>query len=90
MAITERAGTIRRVVVTDEARRLAARPYAITTRHDEDDGGYIAEAVEYPYFAGDGDTPEAAEVVLRAAIALAIAGDLRDGRPVPEPQGIAV
>ncbi len=86
MVVSEKQGTMRRVVVTDDARLLAARPYAITVRPAEDNEGYIAEAAEYPYFAGDGDTPEAAEAMLRGAIALAIAGDLLDGRSPVEPR----
>ncbi len=71
------------------ARTLAARPYTITTEYDAEDGYFVARAEEYPFFAGAEDTPEAAEVTLREAIALAIAGDLRDGRPIPEPHGVA-
>jgi len=88
MTITQRPGTMREVIVTETARRLAARDFAITICPDEDDGGYIAETAEYPFFAGDGDTPDAAEAMLREAIALAIAGDLLDGRTVPEPYAI--
>lgn len=79
-------GAIREIEISEQARALACRPYAIHTAYDAEDGYYVARAEEWPYLAGAEDTPDDAEATLREAIAIAIEGRLRRNLPIPEPQ----
>ena len=49
----------RRVAISEEAWRRAARPYSITIAHDEENG-YVAQAEEFPWLVAAEETPEAA------------------------------
>ncbi len=80
------AGVTREIEVSGRARDLAARSYTIRTIFDAEDDCFVARAEEWPYLAGAEDTPDAAEATLRDAIAIAIEGNLRRGRPIPAPQ----
>ncbi len=82
------SGVTRAIEVSERARTLASRPYAIRTAYDTEDGCYVARAEEWPYLAGAEDTQDAAEATLREAIALAIEGKLRRGYHIPEPHAV--
>ncbi len=84
------AGVTRAIEVSEEARALAARPYAIKTVYDTEDECYIARAAEWPYLAGAAETPDAAEAILREAIEIAIEGMLLRAQPIPEPHPVRV
>ncbi len=84
------AGVTRETEISGRARDLAARPYAIRTVFDAEDGCFVARAEEWPYLAGAEDTLGAAEATLRDAIAIAIEGNLRHGLPVPDPRSVHV
>ena len=58
----------------------------MTVVYDDDDGYFVARSEEWPYLAGAEDTPGAAEATLREAIAIAIAGRMKRGFPIPEPR----
>lgn len=79
-------GVVREIGVSERARALAARAYAIRTAYDAEDECFVARAEEFPYLAGAENTPDAAEATLREAIAIAIEGNLRRDIPIPEPQ----
>lgn len=70
--------------ITDEARRLADRPYRIAIWRDED-GYWCGEIPELPGHVAVGETFE--EMIARAEDAKLtwIAVTLDEGRPVPEP-----
>ncbi|MHB8647171.1 MAG: type II toxin-antitoxin system HicB family antitoxin [Thermomicrobiales bacterium] len=76
------------IEIPQEAWEMARRPYHISVRRDDEDACYVAEVAEFPYLTGAEDTPEAAIATLRHALALAIAGQMRHGNPIPEPQPI--
>ena len=79
----------RRIVIPPEAWQLAKYPYTIAHSYDNENG-YVGRVIEMPEVVIAEDTLEALEASLYKAIALAIAVDLRNGRPIRTPQGIAV
>ena len=81
------SGEMREVQIPAEAWEMALQPYHITIRHDDEDG-YVAEVVEFPWLVAAGETHESAEATLRHIIALAIASAMRRGHPIPEPQHV--
>jgi predicted RNase H-like HicB family nuclease len=77
----------RDVEIPPAAWELAWR-YEPSVSLDPVDDCYVARVSEFPYLAGAEGTPDAAVHTLRHALALAIAGKMRRGNPIPEPRPI--
>ena len=73
------------LVITQEVRALAARPYRMVVWHDDTDG-WCAFIPDLPGLAAVGDTLEEMYTVAQEAKCLWIASALRDGDPIPTPR----
>jgi len=70
--------------VTDQ-HRAAAAAYPVTVRPDEIDGGFVAEAPDWPSILGAGETPGEAVTEALEFVAAALAWAEEDGEPAPAP-----
>ncbi len=59
--------------------------YLINIFYSDEDGGYIADIPDLPYFSAFGDTPEEALAQVQKAKALWIETAQAEGRPIPKP-----